>query len=162
MKFLKRTLPFILLNILVSAVTIYAVLMLWQRQNPAPQLATPVLPTQTSPDPKNQPTSTSNPEVIIENVFGAGDINTEYILLRNTGSTPVNLVNWRLTGLNAQQFNFPVINLNTNGAVRLYSREGSSSVIELYWGSASALWKSGDTLTLTDSEGSQQASFTIP
>lgn len=142
MKFLKRTLPFILLNILISAATIYAVLTLWQRQNPAPQPATPAAPAQTSPDLKTQPTSTGDAEVIIENVFGAGDINTEYILLRNTGSTPVNL--------------------NTNGAVRLYSRDGSSSVIELYWGSASALWKSGDTLTLTDPEGAQQASFTIP
>jgi hypothetical protein len=82
--------------------------------------------------------------------------------LRNRGSQPVNLNKWKITGPNAANYEFPVLSLNTNGAIRLYSRAGNSSVIELYWGAATAQWKSGDTLTLTNPAGVKLATFTIP
>ena len=162
MKFLKRVLPFLLLNVLVSAATIYGVLVYWQRTNPSPTVATqvPTL-TQTTKIP-GQATPLPAFEVVIENVFGSGDLNTEYIMLRNNGTQPVNLAKWQLRGPMTEKFEFPVLNLNTNGAVRLYSRAGNSSVIELYWGASAAQWKSGDTLTLTDPDGLEQATFTIP
>ncbi|MGB4594758.1 MAG: lamin tail domain-containing protein [Anaerolineaceae bacterium] len=162
MKFLKRVLPFLLLNMLVSAATIYGVLVYWQRSNPEPSIATPaptlILPTKIS----GVATPLPAYELVIENVFGAGDLSTEYIMLRNIGSQPVNLSDWQIRGPTGENYTFPVLNLNTNGAVRLYSRVGTASVRELYWGAAIALWNSGDTLTLTDSTGIKQATFTIP
>ncbi len=162
MKFLKRILPFLLLNMLVSAATIYGVLLYWQRNNPTPSVATQI---PTSSEATRIPgVATPQPvyDVVIENVFGSGDLNTEYILLRNQGSQPVNLNKWKITGPNAANYEFPVLSLNTNGAIRLYSRAGNSSVIELYWGAATAQWKSGDTLTLTNPAGVKLATFTIP
>lgn len=162
MKFLKRVLPFLLLNMLVSAATIYGVLVYWQRANPEPSIATRV-PTTIQPTQlpgKATPLAVSN--VVIENVFGSGDLNTEYVLLRNKGAQPVNLNRWQLSGPKDEKYAFPVLNLNTNSAVRLYSRQGNSSVIELYWGASAAQWQSGDTLTLTNPDGIEQATFTIP
>lgn len=162
MKFIKRVVPFLLINMLVSAATIYGVFVYWQHTHPAPAIATPI-PVETQP---TKPTSKASPitssEVIIENVFGAGDLNTEYIMIRNSGTQPVNLHEWRLSGPQAESYKFPLLNLNQNGAVRLYSRAGTSSVVELYWGAFEAQWHSGDTLTLLDPAGSTQATFTIP
>jgi hypothetical protein len=162
MKFLKRVLPFLLLNMLISAATIYGVLVYWQRTNPGPSIATqvPTLIQPTKIPGKATPLAVS--AVVIENVFGSGDLNTEYVLLRNKGAQPVNLNKWQLLGPMGENYTFPVLNLNTNGAVRLYSRQGTSSVIELYWDASTAQWQSGDTLTLTDPTGTDQATFKIP
>jgi hypothetical protein len=162
MKFLKRVLPFLLLNMLVSAATIYGVLVYWQRANPEPSIATQ-MPTTTQPATlPGKATPLTVTGVVIENVFGSGDLNTEYVLLRNKSAQPVNLNNWQLRGPTGENYTFPVLNLNTNGAVRLYSRQGTSSVIELYWDASTAQWQSGDTLTLTDPTGTDQATFKIP
>jgi hypothetical protein len=162
MKFLKRVLPYLLLNIVISAATIYGVLVYWQNANPDPSVATPA---PTTIQPTRQPgiaTPLVSFDVAIENVFGAGDLNTEYIMLRNKGAQPVNLDKWQLRGPKGENFTFPVLSLNTSGAVRLYSRAGNSSVIELYWGASTAQWQSGDMLTLADPDGMQKATFTIP
>lgn len=94
MKSWKKTLPFILLNIAVSAATLLVVLHFWQRQNPLPK-AEPTQPIIT-PIQVSQPTSsvtqtaqiTQGQVLRIEGVFGAGDIQVEYILLRNPGRKP--------------------------------------------------------------------------
>ena len=97
MKFWKKTLPFILLNILVSAATVLTVLFFWQQKNPLPN-AEPTQPIIT-PIQGVQSPSQSIPTVQIlqdrllriEGVFGAGDIQVEYILLRSPSDSAVDL-----------------------------------------------------------------------
>jgi len=52
--------------------------------------------------------------------------------------------------------------LNHDGAVRLYSKSGTDSVIELYWGAQKALWSSGDELLLLDPAGVTYSTYQIP
>ena len=147
------------------------VLWLWQKQMPLPgikptftpavTLASAALPS----DPQKPANSTPHPSdgvLNIEGVFGAGDLNVEYILIRNQSNSSVNLSGWSVSSSTKESFSLPQLTLNTNGAVRLYSKHGTNTVIELYWNSDQALWTSGSQIFLLDQSGQQQASWQVP
>ncbi|HNW95182.1 MAG TPA: lamin tail domain-containing protein [Anaerolineaceae bacterium] len=168
----KRTpiLPYLLLNVLVSAGTIILVLFLWQKLGGGslPGLSSPKLeaePTQTAQQPTEaaparQPAADA--ELSIEAVVGVGNRDLEYILVRNQSETAVDLAGWELSGSGGERYTFPALRLNKNGAVRLYSRTGTDSVIELFWNSAEALWETGEEIVLSAPDGSAQCTYLLP
>lgn len=168
MKFWKKTLPFILLNVIVSAATMLAVLYFWQQKNPL-STAEPTQPIIT-PIQGSQSPSLSTPTVQIledrllriEGVFGAGDIQVEYILLRNPSDLAVDLAGWRFVSDGGRNYRFPNLTLYPKGAVNIYTGPGTDTVTELHWNSDTALWASGDLLTLFDSQGNEHTQFTVP
>lgn len=171
MEFLKKSLPFLLVNILVSAVTMVAVLWFWQQRAPGHESVPVATQVRTIPTrAEHSQTTPVNPtqlvakegELSIEGVFGAGELNVEYILIRNLSDSSVNLNTWSVASDNGASFTLPYLVLNKNGAVRLYSKIGTNSVIELYWNSDQALWTSGDEIYLIDGSGQQQASWQVP
>ena len=171
MKFWKKTFPFLLLNIVVSAATILMVLWFWQQRNPLPEIkpgSTPAVtlaavPSQMVAKPSAEPTKTaSSGQLAIEGVFGAGDLNVEYILIRNQSDASVNLNGWSVASSTGEVYNLPQLTLNKNGAVRLYSKHGTNTVIELYWNSDQSLWASGSQVNLIDQSGQQQATWQVP
>ena len=168
MKFWKQTLPFLLLNILISAVTVFAVIyffgpkiMAWAQAR-AGLTAAPA-PTDNNPDiVAPTPVIPLELNLLIEGVFGAGDLQTEYILIKNQGKATANLLNWSLQGKRGQNYTFPDLRLAQNGTVKLFSKEGTDSVLELYINSGASLWQKGDILTLKDTSGKIQTSFQVP
>ena len=171
MSFWKKTFPFLLLNIVVSAAAMMLVLWLWQKQapiigakatfTPAVTLANP--PSQATPNAESDTTLAASDGILnIEGVFGAGDLNVEYILIRNQSDASVNLSGWSVSSSDGMTYNFPQLTLNTNGAVRLYSKHGTNTVIELYWNSDQSLWASGSQILLLDQSGQQQANWQVP
>ncbi len=171
MKSWKKNLPFLLLNVLVSAATILAVLWLWQKHNSSPKPLATLSPAVTQAV-SDQPIQTAMPSenadtetqglLIIEGIFGAGDLNVEYILIRNQSESSVNLNGWSVVSDNGKSSHLPNLILNKNGAVRLYSKHGTNNVIELYWNSDQALWSSGDEIMLIDASGQQHATWQVP
>lgn len=171
MSFWKKTFPFLLLNIVVSAAAMLLVLWLWQKQAPIPGAKTTFTPAvtlanaplQATPNTEADTTSAASDGILsIEGVFGAGDLNVEYILIRNQSNASVNLSGWSVSSSDENTYNFPQLTLNTNGAVRLYSKHGTNTVIELYWNSDQSLWASGSQIFLLDQSGQQQASWQVP
>lgn len=171
MNFWKRIFPYLIINIIVSAATTLIVLTLWDRvQNPQLSSGTGGVPEstlannpETATTPQTQPTlpPLDQPVIRIETVIGAGDLSSETVQLQRVGEGELQLAGWRLEGNNLK-YTFPALTLNKNGSVRLYTRAGQSTVIELFWGLDSAAWRSGDTIILSDSNGDQRASYTIP
>lgn len=168
MKFWKKTFPFILLNIVVSAATLLAVLYFWQQKSPLPNTE-PTQPIITPIQGKQSPSLTTPTAQIledrllrIEGVFGAGDIKVEYILLRNPSETSVDLAGWQIVSDGGRNYRFPNLTLYPNGAVSIYSGLGTDTVTELHWNSDAALWASGDLLTLLDSQGNEHTQFKVP
>ena len=171
MNFWKRIFPYLILNIIISAATTLLVLTLWDRvQHPQLPAGTGGIPESTlasNPGADQTPQAQATlppldqPVIRIETVIGAGDLSTETVQLQRVGEGELQLAGWRLEGNNLK-YTFPALTLNKNGSVRLYSRSGQSTVIELYWGLESAAWKNGDTITLYDSNGDQRASYVIP
>ena len=167
MKFWKNVFPFLLLNIIISAATVYAVLLYWEKQHPQslPSLSLPTESVVTTPGKATAiPTLRVTPADLLLNVkgvFGAGDISVEYVLIENASSTSLNLKNWKLSG-NGNTYTFPNLNLGSAGAVRLYSQYGTDSVIELYWNKDAAQWKSGSELIIMDPDGQVRVTYTVP
>lgn len=179
----KRLLFYLVLNILVSACTTLAVLWIWDRPhtpvpaslgslfaqptNPAPvqPAASPTQePTEAVPAPA-QPAATAGEPVrlvLIDNVFGIGNLKDEYVLIKRTGDGELSLTNWRLEDGSGSSFTFPALTLYPNGAVQLHTAAGANSVVDLYWGRDAAVWQIGKTVTLYDEQGSLRATYRIP
>lgn len=171
MNFWRRIFPYLIINVILSAAVTLIVLAVWDRvQHPqlsasgefqATQAASGINPNVTPPQAQPTLPPLDEPVIRIETVIGAGDLAAETVQLQRTGENELQLAGWWLEG-NGLKYTFPALTLNENGSVRLYSRSGQSTVIELYWGLESAAWKAGDTITLYDSQGNQRASYTIP
>ena len=85
----------------------------------------------------------------------------EYILLRNPSDSAV----ISLAGGSSRwwsELSLPQSTLYPKGAVNIYTGPGTDTVTELHWNSDSALWASGDQLTLFDSQGNEHTQFTVP
>lgn len=174
MKFWRRIFPYLILNVIVSAATTLLVLTLWERSQPqALPISTggkPVVESTPAAPPAEDPGAQASatlppldaPVIEIEAVFGAGDPATEALVLTRVGEGELLLTGWKVSNGRGSEYTFPVLVLNKGGSVRLYTREGVNSVIELYWGQPESVWRSGDTASLTDPAGNLRATYTIP
>lgn len=103
--------------------------------------------------------------VAIESVIGAGDLDTEHIYLKHTGKGELSLVGWRVEDGEGNILifpQFPQLILYEGGAVNIYTKAGSNSVVDLFWGLDHPVWGSGKTVTLKDPQGEMQATYQIP
>ena len=103
-----------------------------------------------------------NPQVIIDSVIGIGDLPTEHILLKNTGSGAISLAGWQIVEEGGLVYTFPQLNLFGGGAVNLFTKAGQDTVVELYWGLTMPVWQSGEMIVLLDNQGKVRATFPVP
>ncbi len=178
----KRLLFYLVLNAIVSAITTLTVLSLWDRNHrtdiqPVAQLAATItqqavnlqiaetpMPAGTAansgtPSPQAK---TGNGEVQIQKVFGVGDLNTEVVLLKRTGEGELWVTGWRMEDENNHRFVLPELMLNKDGAIKVYTKPGTNSVIELHWGIKEPVWSSGELVSLMDQNGAVRATYRIP
>jgi LysM repeat protein len=103
--------------------------------------------------------------VIIESVVGAGDLDSERVHLEQQGAAEVSLVGWRMEDEQENIFifpQFPQLILYPRGAVNVYTKAGSNTVIEIYWGLNQPVWGSGETVTLKDPQGNVVGTYKVP
>ena len=175
MKTKKSLLFYILLNVLISAVTTLIVLFIWQLAHPTPDVSITLQnPNGSSSDSSStesdnaqtpQPTTAFLQEdlsLAIQSVVGAGNLEMERIQILNESDGAVNLSGWQIQNGRGETFTFPAMILNQDGAVEVYSKAGTNTVIELYWQSDVPVWQSGDTVTLVNANGDLQATYQIP
>jgi len=127
----------------------------------------PLVETQLPVTPGATPLVTPSPvlaeaQVVIENVVGAGDLTYEYILLKRSGAGELSLAGWQLLEEGGNVYTFPQLQLYENGAVRLYTRGGQNTVVELYWGLSTPVWQAGETVVLLDNNGKVRATYRVP
>jgi hypothetical protein len=169
----SRILLFILLNIMVSAATILAVLWLWERAHPRPEVRTSRSESEPSPntaisgadpDPAEPAVEFFNQDININirTIVGAGDLAVEYVEIINRGENPADLTAWQLRDENGNEFTFPALILNSGGAIKVLSKTGTNTVIELYWQADTPIWQSGETAHLINAAGELMASYSIP
>ncbi len=170
----KKLLIYLVINIIVSALTIIAVLFLWENtrlkqvlfnSDPGPTEAV-------SSDGLN-PSDVLNSSLLIEigEVGGVGNLATEYLRLIRSGTgseETISLQNWRIRDENNLDFNIleqsglASLELHSQGAVNIYTKEGSSNPIELYLGLDDPIWSPGETVSLIDPEGEVHDTYLIP
>ncbi len=179
MKSFKRAIPFLLLNVILSAATTLAILSWWggglrsgfnlptvppAPTNSAAQLTAAALD-QATPLP-TMPAATASGDasgrvIEIQEVIGAGDLDNETVILHRLGNGDLRLTGWKLDDSSGHSFVFPEFVLNKDGAVRVNTRPGTNTAIALYWGLQDAVWTTGKMVSLYDTQGNLQASFTI-
>ncbi len=71
--------------------------------------------------------------IAIPTVVGAGNLEMEYVQILNQSDGAINLNGWQVQNGRGQQFTFPAMILNRDGAVEVHSKAGTNTVIELYW-----------------------------
>ena len=170
----KKLLFYIVLNIVVSAVTILGVLYIWEKT----QLKDFLLESESSSPESSSPADGEDggeggQDLLVEigEVGGIGNLSTEYIRLTRPDSDPgdtVSLQDWRLVDEDnhdyviLEQSGLPSLELHGQGAVNIYSKEGASTPIELYLGLSDPMWEPGETVSLIDPDGKVHDTYLIP
>jgi hypothetical protein len=172
----SRIFLFILLNILISAAVTLTVLWLWERAHPRPEVAAVRIdpgmmanPGDTQPllnpqDEQDVIIEITNEDIDIRifTIVGAGDIEIEYVQIVNQGQNRADLTAWQLLNESGQQFTFPVFLLNSGGAVKVLSKSGTNTAIELFWQADQPIWQPGETARLINAAGELITSYAIP
>jgi len=102
------------------------------------------------------PTETPNPFVYIEITDLEGDppgddVLGEYVVIGNQGTANENMTGWKLKNEENDTYRFPVFILKAGSGVTVWTREGTNSETDLYWGSERPIWDNGgDCATLLD------------
>lgn len=133
---------------------------------PEPTISLEPLPEATrssepTPTPLPTPTPVGPPLVEIGEIIGAGDLQSEIAVIRNSGGL-VDLTGWTLSDRQGNFFIFPRLYLFPNAEVRVHSAPGTNLPTDLYWGRARAAWSSGELLTLRDARGEIMDTYVVP
>ena len=171
---------YIVINIFISAVTTLTVLWIWDSRQPElnplefetqQTISNPVTPSdQVIPDEDENPTtqeltselSSRSSDVQIRVIVGPGNLEVEYVEIINQGEKPVDLTGWQLVNHRDQIFTIPAMILNSSGAIKIQSKSGVNSVIELFWQSDSPIWESGENARLINDDGEIVSTYSIP
>ncbi len=129
--------------------------------SPAPK-ESPVPLTPSPASPISATLQTQAAGVVITNVFGAGDLDTERVRLECRGPGAVSLSGWQIKDEDGHLYSFPQLTLYPGGAVDVHTGGGVNDVASLYWGLKEAVWTSGEKATLLDPQGKVQSTYTIP
>ena len=164
---MKRIIPYLLLNVIVSATTVVVVLLIWTAVHPALQTGNPQSAAATMPFSATAlPTATLPPltEKLfeIQSVVGTGDLANEHLHILYLGDTPLNIQNWEISDKNRHSYYFPAFVLFSGGAFDLYTKAGSNSTIELFMGQTKAIYTSGEQIKLLDPVGNIRLQYQIP
>jgi micrococcal nuclease len=83
------------------------------------------------------------------------NLNDEYIVLENTGSSTIDLSGWTLRDEADHVYTFPDgFTLAAGETVTIRTGSGTDTEDTLYWGSGSAIWNNGgDTIIIRDESG---------
>ncbi|SDS94963.1 lamin tail domain-containing protein [Actinopolymorpha singaporensis] len=84
-------------------------------------------------------------------------LNAEYVVVRNIGTTSVNLRGWTVRDAQRHVYTFGSFTLQRGSSVTLHTGRGTDTASHRYWGSRAYIWNNtGDTATLRSNSGATQ------
>lgn len=108
------------------------------------------------------PVTEAEARIIINAVISPGDLASERVFITRSGSGELPLAGWQLRDEDGNAFIFPQLVLYQEGAVNVWTTSGVNTVVDLYWGLSTPVWRSGEKVTLVDAEGKVRATYTVP
>ncbi len=163
---MKKLYPYLLLNIIVSALTMLIVLLIWNKTHPAAATVSQINKTSQSAANSATPTQSLPPldEQVIEvqAVIVPGDLESERVLIRSVSASALQLSGWVVSNGKGEEYSFPSLTLYPGGVIALYTKSGTDTALEVYWGLDKAAWKNSATVTINDSAGHVRVEYDIP
>ena len=98
--------------------------------------------------------------VRISTIIYPGQLSRERVVIVNEGEQ-VNLENWKIVSPRGEAYTFGRVTLFQNGFINLNTTTGADVPSDLFWGSGTAIWQSGDEVKLVDKDNATVATFTI-
>jgi LysM repeat protein len=125
---------------------------------------TPTATPNVAPSPiATEPPTQGEAVVEISEVIGVGSLADEAVSIVNSGNRPIALLDWELSDEDGSVYTFGLVTLFGDGAaILVHTEEGQDGFSDLYWGLEQPIWESGETVVLTDSEGTVRVTYTIP
>jgi hypothetical protein len=163
---MKKLFPYLILNIVVSALTMLLVLVIWNKTHPTASTVSLINEISMAATESVTPTislpALGETVIEIQAVIVPGDLESERVLIRSVSTNSLQLMGWKLSNGKGQEYVFPSLTLFPGGVIALYSKSGDNSALEIYWGLTKAAWKSGSAVTITDSAGNERVKYIIP
>ncbi|MCC6147452.1 MAG: lamin tail domain-containing protein [Anaerolineaceae bacterium] len=156
----RRLFPYILLNILVSAITTLLVLWIWDLTHQTDIPALEQLPIAATSIARVTLPPAAQPLIEIENVFGVGITESEMVRLVRVQSGDLWITGWKLEDEDGNSFVFPQLNF-VEGSIDVFTRPGINAPTALYWKLNRPVWRIGETVSLRDPEGTLRAKYLI-
>lgn len=159
---MKKLWSYLILNVIVSAVTVLVVLSIWNAAHPCVSTASisggegaiSATPTATLPP-------LDEPLFDVKALIGAGDLQYEHVNLVYLGKESLNLQGWTMWVGKTQIYTFPAFVLFKGGGLDVYSKAGVDSAIELYMDSKTTFWSSGSVLQVKDPQGNVRLDYEV-
>jgi len=154
----RRLFPYLLLNIFVSALVTGTIIFFYDRAHKADCI-------QTTPGTGAATAYTSEIDVSIEGVIGAGTAADERVVIKNNGSSKLILSGWYLEDNQGITYTFPAtpeLTLYPGASVLVHTRSGTDIPPDLYWGRTQAVWISGELAALYDPAKIARAFYRVP
>lgn len=108
------------------------------------------------------PTSANPALVVIREIESPGSAGAESVILTNLGGV-INLAGWTLSDGADKRYTFPDVTLFANAEIRVFTRSGSNTPSDLYWGQSAAVWGATGTIAyLRDAGGKLVATYRVP
>ena len=102
-------------------------------------------------------------QVEISYAIDTGILQRERVVIVSHSDNVVSLENWTLESkLFGYTYNFPNANLYAGGSIVVNTKDGVDNPLELFWGSDSAIWQSGDEISLRNNDDKIIDVFFIP
>ena len=127
------------------------------------RLVIPLLSGAPRPTPTLQPSAAASAGIQLTSIQNPGDLANEQILVVNESDTAITLQGWRLERLDGPAYTFRSDTpLFPGGSLRVHSRAGTDTTIDLYWGLTESIWRSGVTAQLRNAQGDVVATLRVP
>lgn len=115
------------------------------------------------------PTPTPIPDVQINFIETGGDSSPEnyfeeYVRVKNRTYARVDLTGWEIwSKRNKKTYTFPKFVLKSDQTVKIWTRPGTDTTTDLFWGLANEVWKDdGDCAKLSDENGEKVNWYNYP
>jgi len=163
---MKKLFPYLVLNVVVSALTMLIVLLIWNKTHPAAATVSQINHTLNANPTSSTPTQSLPPldeqVVEVQSVIVPGDLESERVLIRSVSDSALQLTGWVVSNSKGQEYSFPSLTLYPGGVIALYTKSGTDTALEMYWGLDKAAWKNGATVTISDPAGNVRVEYDIP
>lgn len=118
------------------------------------------------PSPPGGGGPTATPAVIlgVEVAFidGAGILDVESAQVVNDSDRAFSLQGWQLARDGGPAYTFGNVPVFPGGSVRIHTRAGDDTSVDLYWGQPEAQWQSGVAVQLLNERGALVHTFVVP